>query len=272
MTLREYLKSIDTYFINENKEYEAIKMLLIELHYQSVANLLLGYDKEFPSYLTEVCNKYLIDNIPVQYILGYEYFYGLKINVNKNTLIPRKDTEVVVSKAIEIINNNNYKNVLDLCCGSGAIGLAIKNEVNDVFVSSSDISKKALEITLKNKIELGLDIEIINSDLFDNIENKYDIIVSNPPYISKDEEVSELVLNNEPHLALFAENDGLYFYDKILSDIKGKMDKVKTIVFEIGYKQGSSLKNLAKEYFKEAKIYIEKDLAGKNRYLFIINV
>lgn len=269
MTLREYLKSIDTYFINENKEYEAIKMLLIELHYQSVANLLLGYDKEFPSYLTEVCNKYLIDNIPVQYILGYEYFYGLKINVNKNTLIPRKDTEVVVSKAIEIINNNNYKNVLDLCCGSGAIGLAIKNEVNDAFVSSSDISKKALEITLKNKIELGLDIEIINSDLFDNIENKYDIIVSNPPYISKDEEVSELVLNNEPHLALFAENDGLYFYDKILSDIKGKMDKVKTIVFEIGYKQSKSIEKIAKCYFPNCQFDVYLDYGKRDRVVVI---
>ena len=269
MKLRDYLKSTDTYFINHNKEYEAIKMLLIELHYHSVANLLLGYDEEFPEYLIEICNKYLIEDIPVQYILGYEYFYGLKINVNKHTLIPRKDTEVVVGKAIEIINNGQYKNILDLCCGSGAIGLAIKNEINDVLVACSDISSEALEVTYKNKDELGLDIDIIQSDLFLNIEDKYDVIVSNPPYISKDEFVDELVLKNEPHLALFAEDNGLYFYDKILYGVKQKMKKVKAIVFEIGYKQAESIKMLANKYFTECKFDIYLDYGKRERVVVI---
>ena len=124
---------------------------------------------------------------PLQYILGDTNFYGLNIMVNEDVLIPRFETEELVSNMIELINNNfvekNIK-ILDLCTGSGAIGLKLKSVFPESVVTLSDISGKALLVASKNSDNLGLDVEIINSDLFDKINDKYDVIISNPPYLN----------------------------------------------------------------------------------------
>lgn len=244
MLLKEYIKSIEPFIINNGKEIEAVKKLLIELHYHSVANFLLSYNDEFPLFLEKEVNKYLLDGKPIEYILGYQYFYNLKLKVSENTLIPRKETEILVEEAIKRIKENNYKKVLDLCTGTGAIALSVKNEVKDITVKASDISKEALKIAKENSENYNLDIEFIESDIFDNIDYDCDIILSNPPYISHDEYVDKIVVDNEPHLALFADNDGLYFYEKIITESK-KIKSLKMIIFEIGYRQANSIKQIA---------------------------
>ena len=269
MLLKEYLHVATTICEERNLEIEAIKKLLIELKYQSAANLILSMNDELDESLISIINQYLEKRIPIQYILGYTYFYGMKIKVNENVLIPRDDTERLVDTAIYEINKNNYNSCLDLCTGSGIIGLSIKKEKN-IDVYASDISDKALEVALDNSTELGLDVHYIQSDLLENIDKQFDIIVSNPPYISYDEYVQDIVLENEPHLALFAENEGLYFYEKILDQIKLKQKKVKMIIFEIGYKQALGVSRLAKERFNDCEIEIIKDYAGLDRVVKII--
>ena len=107
--------------------------------------------------------------------------------------------------------------------------------------------------------------------MLENVKNKYDIIISNPPYIAYDEEVEEIVKNNEPSIALYAKNNGLEFYEKILKKANNHLNKPGLIAFEIGVNQGESIKEIGQHYFKKANIKIEKDLTGKDRYVFIFN-
>ena len=157
--------------------------------------------------------KARLDNKPLQYILGTTNFYGLELIVNKNVLIPRFETEELVENTKKIIETK-FKDIskikiLDLCCGSGAIGLALKNLFPEIDVTMSDISRSALEVAKQNSAKLNLKSEIIESNLFENIKEKYNIIVSNPPYIKVGEEIEDIVKNNEPPLALYAGEDGL---------------------------------------------------------------
>lgn len=209
------------------------------------------------------------NNIPVQYITNEARFYKMDLYVNENVLIPRFETEELVDYSLSFIKDKfiNPK-VLDLCCGSGAIGLAIKNNIVSE-VTLSDISIKALEVAKFNSEKLNLDVDIINSDLFSNIEKKFDVIICNPPYIGTEEEVDSLVLNNEPHLALFAKDNGLFFYDKILSEISNYLNNNFLIAFEIGSNQNESVKELINKYMSDVKIISKKDLQGRDRMLFI---
>lgn len=217
--------------------------------------------------------KKLLDNYPIQYLIGYVNFYGNKILVDENVLIPRYETEYLVEKTINYSKKifKNKINVLDLCTGSGAIAITLYKELNS-YVDASDISEKALNVAKNNANINKLDINFIKSDLFENLkEKKYDIIISNPPYISYDEKIMESVYKYEPHLALFAEDNGLYFYKKILNEAKNYLNDKFIIAFEIGCTQGEVLYEYANNLYFEAKIYLEKDLSNRNRYLFIIN-
>ena len=212
------------------------------------------------------------DNIPVQYITHSVNFYGLELYVDENVLIPRFETEELVENAIKLINNKfKSPKVLDLCCGSGAIGLAIKEKIKDSIVSMSDISLDALEVAKKNKDKLNLDVEIIESNLFQNINDKYDCILSNPPYIKTNEEIEDIVKNNEPHLALYGGIDGLDYYEKILKDIKSYLNTNYIIGFEIGETQKEDVINIANKYLDNINIITLKDLSNRDRMIFITN-
>ena len=249
-------------------EIEAVKKLLIELKYQSAAKFLMAYNDEVEEEIIDKVSLYLDKQIPVQYILGYTYFYGLKFRVNDSVLIPRYDTEVLVEEAIKEIKANDYKRCLDLCTGSGAIAISVcKN--TDAKVYASDISKDALDVAIRNNHEIGTSVEFIESDILTNIDYQFDIILSNPPYISYNEDVDKIVRENEPHLALFAKEDGLYFYRKILEEIKEKQKNIKMIIFEIGYKQADEIAKITNNIFSNASIVVIKDYAGRDRVLKI---
>lgn len=221
--------------------------------------------------IEEDYNK-LKENYPIQYLIGYVDFYGNKINVNENVLIPRYETELLVDKTIHYINKVFDKkiNILDIGTGSGAISIAIKNNI-DSYVTACDISEEALEVAKSNALENNTDIKFIKSDLFSNIDNKFDVIISNPPYIGEDEDIMDSVKKYEPSLALYASEEGLYFYKQILKNAKKYLNNKFIIAFEIGWKQGNLISNIAKEYFENSKITVEKDYSDKDRYIFIIN-
>lgn len=206
----------------------------------------------------------------VQYIIGNVNFYGNFIEVNQNVLIPRFETEELVEKTIQKIKQkfDSKINILDLCTGSGCIAITLKKELN-CNVTASDISSSALEVAKRNAQINKVDISFCESDLFKNINGHFDVIISNPPYIAYDEKIDEVVYLNEPHLALFADHDGLSFYEAILKSCSDYLKKNFIIAFEIGYLQGERITKIAQKYFQNVRITVEKDLQGRDRFLFI---
>lgn len=218
--------------------------------------------------------KRLENGEPVQYIVGDVDFYGNIIKVNKNVLIPRRETEELVEKTVDYVKkhfNKQCVDILDIGTGSGCIPISIAKLISNSKVSAVDISKDALEVAKENANLNKVNINFIESDVFSNIDSKFDVIISNPPYIRYDEPIMDIVKNNEPHLALYAEDEGLYFYKKIIAESPKYLNEKFIIGFEIGEEQGSSILELAKKQFPNAKILLEKDLQHFDRFVFIIN-
>ena len=218
--------------------------------------------------------KKLNRGIPVQYIVGNVDFYGNKILVNENVLIPRFETELLVEKSVEYIKKlfSNFKeiSVIDIGTGSGCIAISIA-KLLDCDVSAVDVSDNAIIVALENARINNVNINFINSDIFNEVEGVYDVIISNPPYIRYDEEIMDIVKDNEPNIALYASENGLYYYREILSTCSKYLKKKFLICFEIGSEQGNDVKNLALKYLKDIHISVEKDYAGFDRFVFIWN-
>lgn len=212
---------------------------------------------------------------PVQYIVGNVDFYGLIFNVNPCVLIPRFETEELVSKTIEYIKQYfDYPiKAVDLGTGSGCIAVTLKNKLgNNIDMSAVDISKDALEVAMENAKNNNVDITFYHGDMLEPLNEKYDVIISNPPYIRKDEEIMNIVRNNEPSIALYAENDGLANYEKILSKAKNYLNTKNMIAFEIGFSQANRITEIARTYFPESIIKVEQDMQDRDRFIFIFNI
>lgn len=219
--------------------------------------------------------KELESGIPVQYIVGNTNFYGYDFKVNKNTLIPRFETELLVEKTYNYIkkyfNKDNIK-ILDIGTGSGCIAITLNKLLNSSDITGIDISSEALEVAKENNISNNTNVKFIESDIFSNVSDKYDVIIGNPPYISYgDTEVMDIVKNNEPHLALYAKDNGLYFYDNIIKDSSKYLNDKFVMAFEIGYKQGKDITKIVNKYYKDINVSVEKDYSGRDRFVFIWN-
>ena len=209
---------------------------------------------------------------PLAYIIGNTEFYKRVFEVNSNVLIPRPETELLVQKVIEeIMGMKSEVCVLDLCSGSGAIGITISLETN-AKVTCSDISDGAIETIKVNMKNLNANVEVICSDLFEKIDGKFDIIVSNPPYIKSldilqlDREVKDF----EPHLALDGGESGLVFYEKIIQDAPNFLNKGGKLFFEIGIEQSGDIVSLMEKEFEDIKVLkdynnIDRIIIGKLR-------
>lgn len=210
--------------------------------------------------------------IPVQYIVGNVDFFGNIIKIDNRVLIPRFETELLVDKTIKYIKNYfsdiNRINILDIGTGSGCIAITLKKELN-CLVSAVDISSDALEVARDNAISNNVDINLIESNAFSNINDRFDVIISNPPYIDINEEIEDIVKNSEPNLALYADNNGLYFYDRILSEAKKYVKDKFLICFEIGFMQGEEVKKLAYRYLDDIEVLVEKDYSNRDRFVFV---
>ncbi len=269
--LNEYKKVFD--------DKETLRAFLFELCNEYDINLYLEKDNKADKrvedrFISGV--KELVLNKPLNYVLGYSYFYGYKMFVNKDVLIPRFETEELVGLILakidsECINKDNLV-LADVGTGSGAIAIALKKEEPSLDVYASDISKEALEVAKKNATYNKASINFLEGSMLEPLierKLKLDILVSNPPYIKNDEILDNSVKDYEPHVALFGGDDGLKFYRLIFKDVNKVMKKDGMLFFEMGYDQKDNLVSLAKEYFKDAYIEVFKDINKKDRMLFI---
>lgn len=221
-----------------------------------------------PSKINEYNNylQLIIQGTPIQYITNHQQFMALDFYVDENVLIPQPDTEILVEEGLKIIKEQNRK-VLDLCTGSGAIAVSIAHYCQNSTVTATDISKEALEVARKNANLNNVNIEFIESDLFDELtERSFDIILSNPPYIETDI-INTLVkdVQSEPHLALDGGKDGLKFYRRILAEAHKYLKTDGYLMLEIGYNQGNAVINLKHNNLKLITKQPIKDLDGNDR-------
>ena len=206
--------------------------------------------------------------------MGFDYFYDRKFKVTKDVLSPRMETEELIYKVLEYIKKSKKDSfrILDLCTGSGIIAITLKKEIVEKYteIVASDISEKALSIAIENANNNNANITFIKSDLFDNISGKFDLIISNPPYISYKDKITikDNVLNYDPHLALFAEEDGIYFYRKIIENAVHYLSKDGVIFFEIGYDQKEKILELGKNNNFITTVY--KDINDRDRIAKLI--
>ena len=216
---------------------------------------------EYNNYLQEI-----IKGTPIQYITKHQQFMALDFYVDENVLIPQPDTEVLVEEGIKIIKEQNME-VLDLCTGSGAIAISIAHYCQNSTVTATDISREALEVARKNANLNNVNIEFIDSNLFDKLtERSFDIILSNPPYIETDIiNTLEKDVQSEPYIALDGGKDGLEFYKRILNEAHKHLKINGYLMLEIGYNQGNAVINLEHKNLKLITKQPIKDLAGNDR-------
>lgn len=231
----------------------------------------IEYLKKYYKGNIEDAIKELNKGIPVQYIVGNVEFYNNIINVNKNVLIPRFETEELVEKTINYIKKyfKDKVDILDLGTGSGCIAISLAKNM-DACVDAVDISDDALELAKENAKLNNVKINFIKQDMTIPNNKLYDVIISNPPYLRDESEVEEIVRNNEPALALYAKDDGMYFYKEIIKNYKNNLKDKFIMAFELGYDQADYLYNYSKELYPNSEVIIDYDLTGYKRFLFII--
>lgn len=216
----------------------------------------------------------LINHEPIQYISGYAYFMGDRYQVTPATLIPREETQGLVERALKILKEGDSPlSVLDIGTGTGIIAIELKKALPETEIWASDLSAEALQVAKENAKDRHLEIHFIQSDLFQalNPTKRFDLIVSNPPYIGKEEldVMDRSVKKYEPSMALFAEQGGLAIYQGIAQSLPQYLTEEGQALFEIGYRQGSALIDLFQTALPQAKIWVEQDYLGKDRYLCV---
>ena len=237
-------------------------------------NLSEQISKEIEEKYFSLIEKHIKEDVPLSHLVGFEYFYDRKFKVTKDVLSPRMETEELIYKVIEYVKANNKNNlkILDLCTGSGIIAITLKKELYQISIDvvASDISEEAIEVAKENAQYHDTDVTFIQSDIFNNIDDKFDIIVSNPPYIDRKDEVTmqDNVLKYDPHLALFAEEEGMYFYRKIIEQAKDYLKENGVMFFEIGYDQKDKIIKLSKKNGYLAQVY--KDINNRDRMAFLV--
>ena len=203
-------------------------------------------------------------HVPLQHLLGYQDFMGLRFQVNEYVLIPRQDTEILVEEAMRYLHDG--MRILDLCTGSGCILLSLLHYSNDCEGVGVDISQEALQVAAQNAELLGIKADFLKSDLYEKVTGKFDLLVSNPPYIERKviPTLMEEVREYDPYIALDGGEDGLDFYRRIIGGAQDYLKRGGQILMEIGSGQAKAVSELLREAgFKE--IDVCRDFAGLDR-------
>lgn len=235
----------------------------------SNADLKLLKEKYQGENLDIALNK-IKNGYPVQYLIGHVNFCGNYIKVDQNVLIPRFETEFLIELIKKTIPEDTNSKILDIGTGSGCIAISLSKIFKNAKIEAIDVSGEAIKIAKTNaKTNKVNNIDFKKEDLFsiDNFDG-YNIIVSNPPYVSYKENVG-VETKYEPQNAIFAENNGLIFYEEIIKKASKSL-KVNDMFFEIGMNQYNDIKDFAKKYLNNYRITVHKDLANKDRYVHII--
>ena len=273
MLIQDIVKILTDAGIEPNEANVEVKMLLEYCAGYTAVDILMGkkLDDEKLKIVEEKAKLRAKTRKPIQYIIGQADFMGEKFIVNESVLVPRDETELLVRKAVEIINDNRLKTVMDMCTGSGCIACMIA-KLSPATVMGVDVSTEALHVALSNmeKLKLFNRATFRKSDLFDKIraDEKFDIIVANPPYIAPKykKEIQEEV-KFEPEIALFTKDEkGLEYYEKIALDAPKYLNDGGYLMFELGLGQSGDVAEIMRTNgFKDIKVL--KDLAGIDRVI-----
>lgn len=278
MTYRTYINSRQKILREMRYDQSVIYQFIYayEPSIQSLIQLTDYMDDEIPlSVFNQVeasLDKLINKRIPLAYILGYTWFLGYKFIVSKNVLCPRIETEFWTDSLIQMLNDYPTLKIIDMCCGTGVIGLSIKKQLSRMQVTLSDISSSAIENTNENAKILNLSVDIIESDLFAKIpKQKYDVFICNPPYIDPQLKSNLTDLAWEPDDALYANDHGLAVYESICSQIKPYFNDKFILVLEIGADQAEQVKAIILK-FLNIKSEVWKDQNNLDRIVIAKNL
>ena len=276
MTPRDLIRSTANRFLSAgipDPENDAA-LLLSYLTGRPALELRLDTDTETePALITayQILAEKRVSRIPLQYLIGETSFYRRLYKVDPRVLIPRPETELLCEWALDILKDIPSPRVLDLCCGSGCIGLTIKAERPDAVVTLSDISSDALNVSAVNAVRLSLDVSICQSDLFSAFNGSFfDMIISNPPYIPSDDcRRLQPEVMNEPRLALDGGPDGCDLYRRIISSAGSVLSSGGKLLMELGINESVPISLLLSEYGFTG-IEVRKDYAGIDRMILAV--
>lgn len=258
---------------------ETVMAYLVELSQLERYNLYMHYDDEMPKDLEEKFTKgmeRILNQEPMGHVLGYSWFYGYRMIVNEDVLIPRVETEElcahILSRMDRYFPEKEVIEAVDIGTGSGAIAITIAKEEPKVSMKATDISVEALATAKENAKLNEADIKFYAGDMLAPlIEDgvKLDVLISNPPYIPQEETMEKSVVDYEPHVALFGGEDGLQFYRSIFKNCKKVLKEQSFMAFEMGWNQRENMTRLVQEYVPEGRVEFLQDMNGKDRMFFV---
>jgi release factor glutamine methyltransferase len=277
-TYKEILKLNEKYASDNDKEPTAIKRLIMHHAGLKATAYYQNQDEEMPKEMYQTFLKdvdaYVKKNTPVQHLIGHEYFYGYCFQVNPDVLIPRYETEELVTNVLDYMDSffeNKALSVADIGTGSGCIAISLKKERPTLQVYATDISPKALKVATENAKSLDTEIIFKEGDLTEPFRSlQFDVIVSNPPYLKTDEEIASIVKDHEPHVALYGGDDGLKYYRRLFEEAPAILKSRYFIALEHGYDSAKAIRKLAKKLLPGTEIIQKKDMEGKDRMTFIV--
>ncbi|MGZ9437081.1 peptide chain release factor N(5)-glutamine methyltransferase [Staphylococcus epidermidis] len=273
---KEKFAEAKTIAINEGFESTRAEWLFLDVFGWSKTDYLIHKDEQMSLTSINKLDKALdrmVTGEPIQYIVGFQSFYGYQFKVNQHCLIPRPETEEVMLHFLELCKKTDT--IADIGTGSGAIAITLKLLQPELNVIATDLYEGALSVAKQNASHYHQNIQFLRGNALKPLiekDIKLDGLISNPPYIGHSEiiDMESTVLNYEPHHALFAEKNGFAIYESILEDLPFVMKQGGHVVFEIGYQQGDILKRMVQDLYPEKEVEIFKDINGNQRILSII--
>ncbi len=273
--VREYEKLCDS----KDIPCETVMAYLTELSQRERYDLYLHYEDEMPEDLEkefELGMQRILNYEPMEHVLGYSWFYGYKMIVNEDVLIPRPETEELCANILARMDERfpDKKEIVcaDVGTGSGAIAIVLAKEEPKVKMMATDISEEAVQTAKQNAINNEADITFVTGDMLQPLIDqniKLDVLVSNPPYIPQEEVMEKSVIDYEPHVALFGGEDGLKFYKEIFQNCRKVLNDKAFMAFEMGWDQRERMSKLVEEMLPGCKYEILKDMNDKDRMLFV---